>query len=236
MTPPVRSVLTVAAVLATLQLAGCAGSTGISMEDLLTGALPATARPLDEPTVAAGLKEALEVGARNAVETTSQLDGFRANELIRIPLPAELEKTGDALRSIGFGAQVDELELTMNRAAERAAGEATDVFIEIHTSSANQVQGRHGGCRFGCRGGLEARLCADAVASARYEHTVPFCPVKGKAVGNGDTHPRYVVVRHAIIDCAVSGHVADVVPGHSPLEVQVHRRDPRLDCLDPALR
>ena len=138
MTPPLRSVLTAAAVLATLQLAGCAATSGISMDDLLSGAIPGTVRPLDEPTVAAGLKEALEVGARNAVDRTSKLDGFRANELIRIPLPEELEKTGDALRSIGFGAQVDELELTMNRAAERAAGEATDVFIDAITGMSFQ--------------------------------------------------------------------------------------------------
>lgn len=33
------------------------------------------------------------------------------------------------LRTIGFGPQVDELELAMNRSAERSAGEAADVFL-----------------------------------------------------------------------------------------------------------
>ena len=131
--PPPRSGLTVAAVLATLQLAGCAGVSGVSMEDILTGAVPQRARPLDERTVAAGLREALEVGARNAVRSTSRLNGFLGNSLIRIVLPPELEKTGNALRSIGFGAQVEELDLAMNRAAERAAGEATHVFIDAIT-------------------------------------------------------------------------------------------------------
>jgi hypothetical protein len=138
MDPPLRSILTAAAVLATLQLAGCAGVGGVSMDDLLTGALPSTARPLDEPTVASGLKEALQVGARNAVQSTSRLDGFQANDLIRIALPPELEKMSSGLRAIGFGSQVDELELTMNRAAEGAAGEATEVFIDAITGMSFQ--------------------------------------------------------------------------------------------------
>jgi hypothetical protein len=83
---------------------------------------------LDEGTIVAGLKEALEVGTTRAVESTSRQNGFNGNPLIRIPLPEELEQMASGLRTIGFGAQVDELELSMNRAAEKAAGEAGPVF------------------------------------------------------------------------------------------------------------
>lgn len=88
----------------------------------------ASSAALDEPTIVSGLKQALEVGTRNAVDLTSRQDGFWGNDLIRIPLPESLDKMAGALRSVGFGAQVDELEVKMNRAAEQAASEAAPVF------------------------------------------------------------------------------------------------------------
>lgn len=84
---------------------------------------------LDEQTVAAGLREALRVATERTVESTSKLDGFLGNALIRIVLPEQFETAAKTLRTVGFGKQVDELEVGMNRAAERAAGEATSVFL-----------------------------------------------------------------------------------------------------------
>ena len=83
---------------------------------------------LDEPTVIAGVKEALRVGTQNTVLSTSRIDGFLGNQLIRIALPEQLQSAASTLRQVGLGGQVDELEIGMNRAAERAAGEARDVF------------------------------------------------------------------------------------------------------------
>lgn len=84
---------------------------------------------LDEQTIAAGLKEALRIATERTVESTSKLDGFLGNALIRIVLPEQFETAAKTLRAVGLGDQVDELEVGMNRAAERAAGEATDVFL-----------------------------------------------------------------------------------------------------------
>lgn len=84
---------------------------------------------LDEQTISAGLKEALRVATERTVESTSKLDGFLGNALIRILLPEQFETVAKTLRTVGLGAQVDELEVGMNRAAERAAGEATNVFL-----------------------------------------------------------------------------------------------------------
>jgi hypothetical protein len=89
---------------------------------------------LDEPTVIAGIKEALRVGTQRTVLSTSQLDGFLGNQLIRIAVPDQLESVATALRQVGLGSQVDELEVGMNRAAERAAAEARDVFWNAITS------------------------------------------------------------------------------------------------------
>jgi len=110
-----------------LAVAGCAGLGGESLGDLLQGV--GGKGPLDEQTIVAGLRDALRVGTENTVRQTSQTDGFLGNELIRIPLPESLQSVGSALRKVGFGSQVDELEVAMNRGAETAAGEAGEVFL-----------------------------------------------------------------------------------------------------------
>jgi hypothetical protein len=83
---------------------------------------------LDESTVAAGIKEALRIGTENTVVSTSKVDGFLGNQLIRIAIPEQMTTVASTLRKVGFGSQVDELEVGMNRAAELAAGEAKGIF------------------------------------------------------------------------------------------------------------
>jgi hypothetical protein len=118
-----RRTLLTAALLAALACAG--GGTGV--DDFLARA-GVGRRGLSDDTIVAGLKEALEVGTRSAVTRTSRADGYFGNPLIRIGLPDSLDPMAKGLRAVGFGHKMDELELAMNRAAERAAGEATDVF------------------------------------------------------------------------------------------------------------
>jgi hypothetical protein len=81
-------------------------------------------------TEVAGLKEALRVATQRAVQSTSQTGGFLDNAKIRIGLPGSLGKMASGLRAVGMGAQVDEFEVSMNRAAEKAVGEATPVFVD----------------------------------------------------------------------------------------------------------
>ena len=78
----------------------------------------------------AGLKEALSVGTKSAVELVSKVDGYFANELIKIIMPEQLKAVADTLSSIGFRKQVEEFVLSMNRAAEKAAPEALGIFVE----------------------------------------------------------------------------------------------------------
>ena len=84
---------------------------------------------LDYNTLVAGLKEALDVGSRRAVESLGQTDGYMSNALARIPLPEPLEKASSLMRKFGLGDQVDQFELSMNRAAEKAAPQATDIIV-----------------------------------------------------------------------------------------------------------
>ena len=83
---------------------------------------------LDESTVIAGIREALRIGTQNTVLSTSKLDGYLGNQLIRIAVPEQLVSVASTLRQLGLGSQVDELEVGMNRAAELAAAEARDIF------------------------------------------------------------------------------------------------------------
>jgi hypothetical protein len=85
---------------------------------------------LSQEEIVNGLKQALEVGTGNAVSTVSQTDGYLNNPAIRIPLPENVKKVEKLLRASGFGSQIDEFELSMNRAAERAAPEAKTIFFD----------------------------------------------------------------------------------------------------------
>jgi hypothetical protein len=83
---------------------------------------------LSEDEIVSGLKEALEIGTANAVKLTGAKDGYLENPRIRIPLPENVEKAESILRTTGLGRQVDDFELSMNRAAERAAPKAQSIF------------------------------------------------------------------------------------------------------------
>lgn len=87
-------------------------------------------QPLDQQTVVAGLKQALEVGTKNAVSQSAATNGFYQNARLKIGLPAELTRTASTLRKVGLGQLVDQFELQMNRSAEKAAGMATKVFVQ----------------------------------------------------------------------------------------------------------
>lgn len=66
------------------------------------------------------LRAALEKGAQAAVSQLGRVDGFLGNDKVRIPLPSVLEQAAPLLRTLGRGKQLEELQTTMNRAAEQA--------------------------------------------------------------------------------------------------------------------
>lgn len=81
-----------------------------------------------------GLKEALNIGAKNAGAKLNVTNGFFGNALIKIVMPPEAKKVEAALRQVGMGKMVDDAILSMNRAAEDAAGKAAPIFIDAVTS------------------------------------------------------------------------------------------------------
>ncbi len=110
-----------------ISCSGCAELDPAILDAILTTAT--AAQPLDEATVDRGLREALDIGIGRTVERTSSVDGFLGDTLLRISVPEEFEEAAQLLRKVGFSRQVDELEVTMNRAAEQAAGEAREIFV-----------------------------------------------------------------------------------------------------------
>lgn len=84
---------------------------------------------LDNPTIVKGLKEALSTGTTRAVTSVSQPGGYFNNDMIKILLPENIRKAADLMGAFGFQQQVDDLVLSMNRAAEKAAPKATEHFV-----------------------------------------------------------------------------------------------------------
>jgi hypothetical protein len=84
---------------------------------------------LSTTDIAAGLKEALQVGTQRSTTQLSAVDGFFKNAAIKILLPPEAQKIEKTLRSMGLNKQVDDAILSMNRAAEDAAKTATPIFV-----------------------------------------------------------------------------------------------------------
>lgn len=84
---------------------------------------------LTEKDAAEGIREALIKGTGDATKVVSNLDGYFKNPEIKIPFPEDAKVIESKLRSVGLGNKVDEVILSINRAAEDAAKEATPIFV-----------------------------------------------------------------------------------------------------------
>lgn len=88
---------------------------------------------LSNTEVVSGLKEALRIGAQNASKKLNITNGFFGNQLIKILLPKEVKGIETTLRQFGLGKQCDKLIVSLNRAAEDAAGKAVPIFVNAIT-------------------------------------------------------------------------------------------------------
>jgi hypothetical protein len=91
--------------------------------------LPQSSGGIGNTDIAAGLRQALDLGIEKQVTKLTQEDGFFKNELVKIILPEELQKVDKTLRDIGLSKLADEGLKVLNRAAEDAVKEATPIFI-----------------------------------------------------------------------------------------------------------
>ena len=83
---------------------------------------------LSDVKIGSGLKEALKIGTENAVSLTGNTDGYFLNQVIKILMPEKLKTFEKGLRAVGYGPQIDEFVLSMNRAAEKSAPFGKQIF------------------------------------------------------------------------------------------------------------
>ena len=194
--------------LVALPLGSGLGCAGLTVEDLAQIALQTG--PLDETTVASGLREALRVGSGRAANSLSQTGGFSEDPLLRLALPDQLDPLARTMRSVGFGAQVDELELAMNRAAEAAAGQAVPVFATAVSSMTLEDA-------FAILNGPDDAATQYFQRATSDELRSRFAPVVQRAMGQVGLYDAYrqLISRYEAVpfakqlDLDLEGHVAD---------------------------
>ena len=160
--------------------------------------------------IVAGLKQALEFGTSKAVALAGKSDGFLNNETIRILLPTKLQSVGKAMRLLGEGETVDDLEIDMNRAAERATPQAKPIFLDaIKKMNVTRTGARHilaGGATAAteyfqqtCSADLSAAFSPIVHAALqragvikKYDHVIKTAP-GGNAIANEFDLDKYVV-------------------------------------------
>lgn len=76
-----------------------------------------------------GLKGALEQGALAAVGLLGASGGFLDNPKVRIALPGYLNDAAKMMKRFGQGKRIDELETSLNRAAEAAVPMGKDLLV-----------------------------------------------------------------------------------------------------------
>ena len=79
--------------------------------------------------IGTALKQALEQGTSKSSDQLSAVNGFFGNASVKILFPPEAQKAEKALRSLGLNQLCDNVILSLNRAAEDAAGQAKPIFI-----------------------------------------------------------------------------------------------------------
>ncbi|WP_089318906.1 DUF4197 domain-containing protein [Pontibacter ummariensis] len=110
---------------------GASACTVADVQRTMDGVLAGTGGlPVTRDEVAAGLKQALEVGIKSGSNQASQVDGYYGNPLLRIPFPEDVQRVENTLRKVGLGNEVDKFILTLNRGAEDAARSAVPVFVD----------------------------------------------------------------------------------------------------------
>ena len=108
-----------------LRLAGLCAGLLISVN-----ALALSLGSLSQGEASGGLKDALAQGAVAAVTNLGQPGGFSNNPAVKIELPGSLGKVASKMKQFGMGAQVDQLEASMNKAAEAAMPQAQALLVD----------------------------------------------------------------------------------------------------------
>jgi hypothetical protein len=114
-----------------LTLSGSCQNLGGILKDKAKAVQKGTAKTgLTNEEVINGLKEALAVGTNNSSSLAGKMDGFYKNPRLFIPWPPDAIAMKERLIKMGFSKKIEEFELSLNRAAEEAALNASPVFVD----------------------------------------------------------------------------------------------------------
>jgi len=102
----------------------------LSSCDVLSKIPTGTGVGVTESEAGEGIKEALSQGLVKAVLKLNKEDGFFKDALYKVLLPPDAKKIENTLRDLGMGKMVDKAILSINRAAEDAAGFAKPIFVD----------------------------------------------------------------------------------------------------------
>ncbi|MBJ2346294.1 MULTISPECIES: DUF4197 domain-containing protein [Pseudomonas] len=108
----------------------CANAMALSLGDL------------SQKDATGGLKDALTQGAQIAVKQLGKPGGFSNNPDVKIELPGKLGKVAGKMKAFGMGDQVDQLETSMNQAAEAAVVQAQPILVDaVKNMSVSDAKG-----------------------------------------------------------------------------------------------
>ena len=74
--------------------------------------------------------DALSVGVKRAIELLGKQDGFLGDAQVRIPMPEDLQTIENLARKLGQDKYADQFITSMNRAAEKAVPQTTQIFVD----------------------------------------------------------------------------------------------------------
>ena len=101
---------------------------------------------LSTEEISAAFKQALEIGSKKVVDQLATADGFNGDSAIRIPLPEKMQTVKKWLGKVGLGDRMDDLEVSLNRAAENATPKAKALFVNaIKAMSFDDVRNIYSG-------------------------------------------------------------------------------------------
>ncbi len=94
----------------------------------------------------AAILQALSIGVKRAIKLLGERGGYLNDAKVRIPMPDHLQKLESLLRQFGQDKYADRFITSMNRAAEQAVPQTTQIFLDtIKNMSVKDARGLLGG-------------------------------------------------------------------------------------------
>lgn len=117
-------------------------NTAVSATSSQQTATPSSTTP-SQSSATSGVKEALSLGAKQAVSLLGKDGGFLNNSAVKIPLPASIKPVATAAEKLGGKSYVDDFVKTMNTAASKSvpktASILSDTISNMSVEDANAI-------------------------------------------------------------------------------------------------